>query len=148
MTTDNVAKVAGLFATRVSSDTGQKEVFLVRGAHGAWHFLGGHVNPEELGFNDFLTHALRREIKEEIGIDFMGNVIEIDSGIYSISGEKLEIHTYRSDTVLDTSKAFLQDDREVTAFEWTNTPFNLSDGTSRPVTEHTRHIINTFFFQA
>lgn len=145
MTTETIPQVAGLFATRENPDTLKKEVFLVLGAHGAWHFVGGHVESKELVFEDFLLRALRREIKEEIGIDFQSAVTKIDSGIYTISNEVLEIHTYTPNTPLDTSEASLQSDREVSDFEWTSTPHVLSDGSERPMTPHTKHILDTFF---
>ena len=110
-----------------------REVLLVKGEKsGQWYFLGGKIREGE-----DLVEALRRELREELGLDFKGTLRASgeDVGYYTFGGKDRAIANFvlHEEDLIGEPK--LQDNENVVDFGWFADPFTLN------LTEQTRAVL-------
>lgn len=111
---------ASIFRTNAE---GKKEALLVRGEKSnQWYFLGGKIREGE----DVIT-ALRRELKEELGLEFKGEARASEDavGYYDFGGKHRAIANLVIDADDLIGEPTLQENENVVEFGWFSDPFSL-----------------------
>ena len=110
--------IIGASIFRTNAD-GKQEVLLVQGPSGKWYFPGGKMREGEN-----MEDCLRREIKEELNVDYEGRFSKFNIGSYEIKGKQLVIVNV---TALDYFPENIYKPHEsdaVRRVEWTSEPLN------------------------
>ncbi len=110
--------VVGVSIFRTNTE-GKREVLLVQGPSGLWYFPGGKIRKGES-----LKTGLKRELKEELGIDYTGKFGSFFVDSYEIKGKKLAIANV---TALDSfsGEPQIQKGDAVRDFVWTEDPLGF-----------------------
>ena len=120
--------VIGVSIFRVNSE-GKREVLLVQDGSGKWYLPGGKMQEGES-----FDGALRREIKEELGVEYTGGFSSYNIGAYEINGKQLAIANV---TALDSipGQHQVQPGDKIRDFVWTSDPLSYD------LTEQVRVVI-------
>ncbi|TSC87116.1 MAG: hypothetical protein G01um10148_221 [Parcubacteria group bacterium Gr01-1014_8] len=111
------ASVIGVSIFRDNAE-GKKEILLVKGPSGKWYFPGGKMRKGES-----MDQCVRRELKEELGINYSGSFSAFNIGSYAIGGKLLAIANI---TALDSlpSEPRIQKSDVIQDFVWTTSPLD------------------------
>ena len=102
-----------------TNEKGKKEVLLVKGKSGQWYFPGGKIRDGES-----YDVGLRRELKEELGLEDVGEFGGFFIDSYEINGERFAIaNTTAKDELKQEPEIGLKD--SVRDFVWTEDPLSL-----------------------
>ncbi len=120
--------IVGVSIFRTNAE-GKKEVLLVQGPSGLWYFPGGKIRNGEN-----MKAGLKRELKEELGIDYTGKFGAYFVDSYEIKGKKLAIANVTALDALSQEPNMQQGD-SIRNFVWTENPLNFD------LTEQARKIL-------
>ncbi|MFA5791834.1 MAG: NUDIX hydrolase [Candidatus Paceibacterota bacterium] len=120
--------IVGISIFRTNAE-GKKEVLLVQGPSEKWYFPGGKIRNGES-----MKAGLRRELKEELGIDYAGSFGAYFVDSYEIKGKRFAIANV---TALDSlpSEPKMQEGDAIKNFVWTEDPLSFD------LTEQAREIL-------